>query len=379
MLPATALDDLTARLDAFVPIRRIELLRAPQAWFCRITDGDGDHGVAAATSRMNVLWPIFLHQVAPAVVGRDLAKLRDLGHELWRHQSNYKLGLAARSCIAAVEMACLDLIGRKLGQNVGDLAGGRRRGEIDVYLSHTGRGTTAEQEVEMFAPRLAATGARALKYKVGGRMSHNADAAPNRSEVVTAALRNAFPDHVLWADANGSYNAAAALDVAAMLAGHDVTLFEEPCPFDDPDDTRRVTAASPIPVAGGEQDHAWPTLRRMVDERVIDVLQPDPHYVGGLGRLLAVAAHANQRGLPVAPHSPKTGPEGVGLLHAAALIEHVTDFHEWSVHPERDTDWYAPALIVRDGRIAVPTGPGLGLEYDPAVLAAAEVVVSVAV
>jgi L-alanine-DL-glutamate epimerase-like enolase superfamily enzyme len=323
---------------------------------------------------MNVLWPVFTQQVAPAVVGRDVTKLRDLCHELWRHKSNYKLGLVSRSCISAVELACLDLLGRKLRRSVGDLAGGRRRDAVDIYLSHTGRHTSADEEVALFAPRIEATGAHAIKYKVGGRMSHNADAAPGRSEAVTRALRGAFSDVTIWADANGSYDAPAAIEVATMLADHGIAIFEEPCPFDDLAATQEVTAAGILPIAGAEQDHAWPTLRQIIEDRVVDLIQPDANYVGGLGRLLAVAEHANQHGLPVAPHSPKSGPEAIGLVHAASLIRDVADFHEWSVHPETDADWYTPRLTIQDGKVAVPTGPGLGLDYDPTLVATAEVV-----
>lgn len=376
-MPASPLDDLTSQLGDPCELKRVELLQVPHAWLCRVTDTDGFIGIAAGTSRLSVLWPIFAQQVAPKAIGRDARQLRTLCDDIWRHKSNYKLGLVARACIAALEHACLDLVGKRSGKNVAALAGGRRRDDIDIYLSHTGRHTSAQEEVALFEPRIAETGCRAIKYKVGGRMNRNADASPGRSEAVTRALREAFPDVELWADANGSYDAAHAIEVGRMLADYDVAVFEEPCPFDDVDATKQVADALDMTVAGGEQDHAWTVFRPMLDRRAVDLCQPDPHYVGGLGRLLAVAEYANAAGIPIAPHSPKSGPEGVALLHAAAMVSDVAAFHEWSVHPEPKDPWYTPRLTVHDGRITVPDGPGLGLTLDPDVLAHATVICNV--
>ncbi|MEM7807887.1 MAG: mandelate racemase/muconate lactonizing enzyme family protein [Planctomycetota bacterium] len=374
-LPSSPLQDVTSHLADPCVIARVELLRVPHAWLCRVTDRDGAAGIAPGSSRLSLFTSLF-EQQAEAAIGLDARRVRALCDAMWRHKSAYKFGLPTRLCIASVEMACLDLIGQKSGKSLADLAGGRRRDEVDLYLSHTGRHTSAEKEVALFAPRVEATGCRAIKYKIGGRMSRNADAAPGRSEAVTRALRQAFPNAELWADANGSYDADHAIEVSRMLADHGVAVFEEPCPFDDLDENKRVADAIDMTVAGGEQDHAWPTFRRMIGDRVVDLLQPDAHYVGGLDRSLAVAGAANQAGLRVTPHSPKSGPEGVSLLHVASLVDDVAAFHEWSVHPEPDADWYAPRFAIRNGRLTVPNGPGLGLTYDPDVLDRAELVVT---
>ena len=370
------LEDLSHALDRRAVVRRIELLKTPHGWLCRAIDRDGDVGIAAAAARMPLVWPIFAGHVAPFAVGRDARKLGEFVDEVERFKSSYKLGLAFRVCVAAAEGAMIDLVGRKCGRNVADLAGGRRRDDVDVYLSHTGRGTMPEQEVDLFRGRLAATGCRAIKYKVGGRMSRNADQWPGRSEAVTKALADAFPAVERWADANGSYDDRRAVEVGRMLAGHGVAVFEEPCPFDEYEQTKAVADALDLTVAGGEQDTSFARFRWQVENRAVDLLQPDVNYNGGLVRFLRVAALADAHGIPVAPHSPHAGPEGAILLHAASLAPRTAAFHEWTVWPPGDAGWHAPSLAIDGGRVAVPAGPGLGIEFDPAVLAAAEVVTS---
>ena len=367
------LEDLSHALGRPAVVRRVELLKTPETWLCRVTDADGDAGVAACGSRMPLFWPIFAGHVAPFALGRDARDIGGFVDGVERFRSSYKLGLPFRLCVAAAEGAMIDLIGRKSGKGVADLAGGRRRDHVELYLSHTGRQNDAGAEVDLFRGRIDATGCRAIKYKVGGRMSRNADERPGRSEAVTKALADAFPQIELWADANGSYDADHAVEVGRMLADHGVAVFEEPCPFDEYEQTRAVADALELSVAGGEQDTSFARFRWQVENRAVDLLQPDVNYNGGLVRFLRVAAMADSHGVPVAPHSPKGGPEGAVLLHAASLADRVAAFHEWTVHPTMD-DWYSPPLTIEEGRIAVPTGPGLGIEFDPALLAAAEVV-----
>jgi L-alanine-DL-glutamate epimerase-like enolase superfamily enzyme len=87
------------------------------------------------------------------------------------------------------------------------------------------------------------------------------------------------------ADANGGFTAARVLQVGRMLEDQGYFHFEEPCPYDDPAHTAQVAAALDIPVAGGEQDNALGQFRRMIDEGVVDIVQPDIGYVGGVPAL----------------------------------------------------------------------------------------------
>jgi L-alanine-DL-glutamate epimerase-like enolase superfamily enzyme len=105
--------------------------------------------------------------------------------------------------VAYVEQSLFDLLGKVAGKPAGELMGGVIRRAIPVYLSGSVRTTTAEQEVEIYARAMQATGAKAVKFKIGGRMSRNADAYPGRTErMLTLARKTLGHDAVIYTDAN---------------------------------------------------------------------------------------------------------------------------------------------------------------------------------
>ncbi|MBA2354301.1 MAG: mandelate racemase/muconate lactonizing enzyme family protein, partial [Acidobacteria bacterium] len=185
------------------------MLRHEGHTFVRTMSSDGASGVCLTNER-DYLVPLMKDRLIPFFVGkdaRDLEALVDLVHR--RHESNYKLaGLAFFNPLGWIEISVLDLLGRIAGKSIAALLGGVRRREISVYLSSTQRTITPEREAERFTRRMAETGARAVKFKVGGRMSRNADETPGRTERIVPYLRKTLGDDVtLYVDANGSYDA----------------------------------------------------------------------------------------------------------------------------------------------------------------------------
>jgi L-alanine-DL-glutamate epimerase-like enolase superfamily enzyme len=293
-----------------VKIASVELLRHGKVHVVRSTSADGAVGLAVTNDRVEYLFPILQQLVMPYFAGKDARDLEALVDGVYVHRSNYKLaGLALWCCVGWVEFSLLDLLGQVSRKSVGDLLGGVRRQEVPVYLSSLRRDTTPEQEVAWLGRRLQETGAKAVKLKVGGRMSRNEDAAPGRTGRLAELARKTFGDAVtIYADANGSYDARKAVEVGKMLQDHGVAFFEEPCPFEELEETRRVCAALTVPVAGGEQDASLPRFAWMIANKVVRVVQPDVNYNGGFVRTARVARLAAAAGLPVTPHSPHTGP-----------------------------------------------------------------------
>jgi len=192
-----------------VKIASLELLRGRRGFFLRARSTDGAEGVAITNSRADVLYPILQKLVIPYFVGKDARQLEALLDGVYVHRSNYKLsGLALWCCVAWVEFALLDLLGKIAGKSVGDLLGGVVRRKVPVYYASGRRDTTPEQEVAILARRIKETGVHAVKFKVGGRMSNNADSIPGRTEGLIALVRKKLGDEItLHADANSSYDA----------------------------------------------------------------------------------------------------------------------------------------------------------------------------
>ena len=98
------------------------------------------------------------------------------------------------------------------------------------------------------------------------------------------------------------------------------------------------------------------------------MVQPDLMYNGGLIRALRVARMAREAGIPITPHSPKHNPELATLIHVAASVPNTGPYLEFPAHVVTYDDWYAPKFTLqKGGKIAVPTGVGLGIDYDDSI------------
>lgn len=366
---------LEAAHSAPLTVESLQLFHCRNTYLVRAASTDGAVGTAMANARAPYLASIFNGLVAPFFVGRDARQLESLVNEVYVFRNNYKYqGTPFWNCVAYAEAALFDLLGQVTGRSVSQLIGGPLRTRISVYLSSMRRDTTPQEEVDWVGRRLEETGAQAAKLKIGGRMHHNADAAPKRSEDLILLARENFPaGTTLYVDANGSYDRTHAIGIGRLLEEHGYAFFEEPCPCEQYEETQAVAAALDIDVAGGEQDCNLGHFRAMIRNRTVDVVQPDLMYNGGLIRALRVARMAAAAGLPVTPHSPKHTPELATLLHFAACVPNTGPFMEFPARPVTYDDWYEPAFTLHSGGyLEVPTGPGLGIAYDPSVWTEAE-------
>ncbi|NJL12331.1 MAG: hypothetical protein HC913_04580 [Microscillaceae bacterium] len=173
-------------------------------------------------------------------------------------------------------------------------------------------------------------------------------------------------DHItLYADANGSYEAKKAISIGRLLEDHGVAIFEEPCPFEQYEDNQAVAKAlRKIKIAGGEQDTSLARFDWICRHRAWDILQPDVFYCGGILRLLQIAKMAWEAGLQIAPHSPKADPLAAPMLHVAALIPNLYGFQEVAGFSKKGSLAYLPAFDFKGGKLPIPQGPGLGVQYD---------------
>ncbi len=364
--------DLHKVSGAPVKIRSIELYRNGPNFFVKATSADGATGLAF-TKQVEDWIPILLRRAAPFFIGKDARDLESLIDGVYIE--NYKMaGQAFWAPVAYVEQSLFDLLGKICAKPVGALLGGVRRTEIPVYLSGSGRETTAEQEVDVYVRGVAETGARAVKFKIGGRMSRNLDAYPGRTETLMKLARKRLGDGViLYADANGSYDAHAAIEVGRMLQDLGCAFFEEPCPWEEMSETKKVADALDIPIAYGEQNSSLWQFQWLMDTKTINIVQPDLNYNGGFIRASRVARMARAAKITIVPHNTQTGQTSVNILHFASAIPNTGPYMEYPHRgPEKKAGWYAPQFEIKDGKVKAPTGPGLGLDVDPKWLEAAK-------
>lgn len=356
-----------------VIVESVELLRKGRESFVRVRSKDGAEGVSLTNGRDGYLHPILKQLVIPYFLGKDARRLESHLFGVYRDRSNYKLqGLAFWCPVAWVEFALLDMLGRITGQSLGELLGGVVRRQVPFYVASGRRDTTPEQEVVYLQSLIEQTGAKAVKFRVGGRMSRNADAMPGRTRKLIPLARKTLGDEIaLHADSNSSYDPPQAIEVGRMLEDVRAVYFEEPCPFDHLEDTKRVADALTIPVAGGEQEFSQRRFRWMIANRGVDIVQPDLHYYGGLIRSIRVARMATVAGMPTTVHI--SGGFGfVYMLHFASCTPDIGAYQEYKRNIEKYGDWFDPPLRVDGGKLSVPSGPGVGIRNVGDLLQGAE-------
>jgi L-alanine-DL-glutamate epimerase-like enolase superfamily enzyme len=263
-------------------------------------------------------------------------------------------------------MALLELLGRTAGRPLADFFGGTLRRDIAIYVASGNRGNRPEEELDHLRRLVAETGARALKFRLGGRMSRNADSLPGRTEALIPLVRRDFgPEMTLYADSNSSYDAAEAIRIGRLLEAYAYGFYEEPCEFDDLWSTKQVADALEIPVAGGEQEYSLHRWRWAVAAGGLDIVQPDLHYGGGFIRATQVARMAAAAGLTVVPHMSGGGLGYLDVVQFASLTPNVGPFMEFKGNTDLPVSCESSSLRCTGGVVRCPAGPGLGVTIDP--------------
>ncbi|MBN2349511.1 MAG: mandelate racemase/muconate lactonizing enzyme family protein [Bacteroidales bacterium] len=368
--PVLRLDSLTQP----VIIESMELLKLGDTYFVKTRSKDGIEGISVTNKKIDVLYPILLKLIIPFFIGKDARQIETLLEELYVYKSNYKMqGLALWCCVAWAEGSIIDLLGKTSGQHISALFGEKIRDKIPIYVASGNRDTTPEEEIKILQQKIAETGTKAIKFKVGGRMSRNMDSLPGRSESLIELSRKILGNEItIQADANGSYGVQKAIETGRRLEAIDAYLFEEPCRFDNIEETKQVADALTIPVSGGEQESSEYRFRKLIADNVLQIVQPDLHYYGGFIRTTRVARMAEQAGKPVTVHISNDNAGYAEMVNFSSFTPNIGRFQELKTGMEATADLFEPRIQVKDGLLNVPTAPGLGMVHAEYALKNAE-------
>ena len=291
--------------------------------------------------------------VAPLVMGRDAADI----NALTRHvlHSVHLLGRNGPFVYAfsGIEIALWDLLGKRSGQPLWRLLGGSTPTPLDAYASLLSYGG----DLDLVARNT--TEARAQGYR------HIKLHELTREAVLTA--KAAAPDAAVMLDVNCAWTPPIARSMAAAMASDGLLWLEEP--VWPPEDAAGLASLRRhgIPLSAGENTAGLFGFRALIEAGAVDVVQPSVTKVGGIGEMQRVVALAQAHGIEIVPHSPYFGPGFIATLHiASALIERPMIEVLWL---EMEASPFEPWVRAKDGKVAVPSAPGLGCDPDPAILA----------
>ena len=314
--------------------------------------------------------------LAPLLIGQDPMDRTGLWERLFHalYNGNNAVGLAG-SALSALDIALWDLAGKATDLPVCALLGGKVRDKIAVYATglYYTEGEFPDRLLDE-ARGYVAEGFKGMKTKVGG-LSIAEDVARVR------ALRDAIgPDIHLMVDANEAYNATTAIRIGQKLAELDLVWFEEPVNAQDLDAYLEVKAALPMAIAGGENLRTRYEFKPYLTRRAYDIVQPDVMHCGGITEMQRICAMANACGIQVNPHVWGSPVMIAATLHLAATLPPCPPAHNalpYLQEPVMEFD-RTPNTIRQticavpfeheDGFVRVPTGPGLGIEVDEAVV-----------
>ena len=361
-----------------VIIDTLELLRFKNSFLCRVRSKDGAVGISVGNNdQMKSLFPVLTTRLQPFFIGKDCRNLEQLIDEVYVYQSNYKMqSLALWVPLATIEFAILDMLGKISGKSLGKLIGEIHNSRIAVYQANGERGITAEVTIEHLKKEVGESKAKALKFKVGGRMSNNFEEPKGRTENLIPMVRRTFGDKmVIYADSNGSYTADEAIRIGKIMEEYKIDFYEEPVPFDWYEETKEVSDALKIPIAGGEQEPSLHMFRWLIANDALQIVQPDMFYFGGMIRSMKVARMANLFGKLCTPHISGSGLGYLYMMHFVSAIPNAGPFHEFKgFNNEMPFTCKTSSLSSDEGVVTVPTGPGLGIEIDAGYIAKHQVV-----
>jgi D-galactarolactone cycloisomerase len=328
----------------------------------RLSDTDGVTGWGEAGLRPGVVEAA--RELAATLLGADPRRAGALLDQLTRTTAD-------QWAVSAIAVALDDLRARQLGISVADLYGGRRRDTVRAYASTAGYHATTEPE-ELWpaeAAQARADGFRAIKFRIGRYPAE-------RELPVLAEIRAAHGASLeMMADGNGAYAVPQAFRVARALGELGFTWLEEPVNRFRGSQRypgyRGLDASLGVAIAGGEGLERRSDFARLLDDG-IDIVQPDVGICGGIGEGAFVADLAALRGRACVPHAWGGAILLAATLQLLAVTPEPTEVEgsyggllEWDVfeNPMR-TGLLTEPLEVLDGRVAIPAGPGLGIEVD---------------
>ena len=145
--------------------------------------------------------------------------------------------------------------------------------------------------------------------------------------------------------------------------------------FDWHEETRQVAEALSLPIALGEQEYSLHGFRWLIGNDAVQIVQPDNYYFGGMIRSLKVARMAEVFGKQCTPHMSGGGLGFLYMMHFVSVLGNATPHHEFKgLGTSMRFECKTSPLKVVDGNIRVPTGPGLGVDLDPAYVSKHQVV-----
>lgn len=334
--------------------------------FIKVYTDEGIDGVGEATLeyKEKALLGAVEH-IREYLVGQNPLDIERHFHDIHR-DAYWRGGPVLMSALSAVEIALWDILGKHLQAPVYQLLGGKCRDRARIYVNGWFAGAKTPEEFAEKAKIAVQRGVTAMKWDPFGKNYLNISGADLRAALrcVEAVRQAVGPDVDLLIEGHGRFNVPTAITIARELAPFKPMFFEEPVPPDNLEALRAVRDQSPVRIAAGERLYGRRDYLRLFELRAADYIQPDVSHAGGIMELKKLAADAESRYIPFAPHNPSGPVANAATLQLAAccpnfeILEIMYNDVPWR------KDVTNEALTYQDGCIMIPDRPGIGVEIN---------------
>jgi L-alanine-DL-glutamate epimerase-like enolase superfamily enzyme len=297
--------------------------------------------------------------LAQVLLGEDPFQTEYLWNKMYRANIySGRRGIAIHA-MSGIDLALWDIKGKALGLPVWRLLGGGFTRSLRPYASSLFGATPTETGER--ARRFAGWGFTAVKF---GWDPMGKDAKTDVA-LVREARAGLGPDLDLMIDAGLVYDAKTAIQRARAFEEFNPFWFEEPLMPDDYEGYAKLSSATSLRIAAGEEESERKSFLQLMDVGKIDVVQVDLTRCGGFTEAMKIATLAADRGLPVVNHGFTTYLNVAAALHFLASVPNTLGLLEFVVEEETTLRHFiSEPICAADGRVAVPDGPGLGLELN---------------
>ena len=325
------------------------------------TDGDITGVGSSFTSRGLVDGALEL--LRPNLIGESAIEPERVSEKLLQMTFWQGRGGAVAHAVSGIDIALWDIFGKVCGQPVGRLLGGYYRDRIKPY------GSLLFEDPATFPNILNAATDRGFKaLKLGWGPFGRVDAAMDE-KLVKTARETVGPDVELMVDAGGSdqfwpHGYKWAVERSKMLADYDIVWFEEALPPDDIEGFIELTKQSPVPIAGGEVLTRRQSFQPWLEQRAVDIIQPDCTKNGGLSESRRIAWMAFDHNVQMVSHGWNTAVGLAADLQMAAAMP-VARYVEYLTPCAYIEELYTePFVLDEEGFLTIPARQGLGFELD---------------
>jgi galactonate dehydratase len=337
--------------------------------FVKVHTDEGIYGVGEGTLNGFIgTTEAAISELSKFAIGQDPRNVNALAKRMLDSVS-LDGGHIHRTAIAAIEVACWDILGKSLQVPIYQLLGGKLR---DSVLGYANGWYRAERTPDAFARAVRAVanvGFKAAKLDpFGTAQGFIDDAELQLAYDILAAIREELgAEFKILIDVHARFTQIEALRAARKLAPLGIYWWEEPTTRDRQEAVHFVAEQSPIPVATGEMYDTIGQFFTLAERGSVNIFQPEPMSLGGITNTLAVANLALAHGSYIAPHQ-SGGPVATTVcLQLAACVpnfliqEHFDAFNDaWT----RDLVTWHPSIDPANGHLSLPEAPGLGLDLN---------------